>query len=111
PIEAGLGWCCTEASGFIGSANGPDVRANRAACTLVAFPREGRGIARQGDPVADGGVVTSGTLSPVLDVGIGMAYLPADRARVGERFQIDVRGTLRDAVVASRPLVSPTKET
>jgi aminomethyltransferase len=110
PIEAGLGWCCTEASGFIGSAIVAAVRAAGPTCKLVAFTLDGRGIARQGDPVVDGGVVTSGTMSPVLDVGIGMAYLPADRARVGERFQIDVRGTLRDAVVASRPLVSPTKE-
>jgi hypothetical protein len=33
-----------------------------------------------------------------------MAYLLADRAREGERFRVDVRGKLRDAVVGSKPL-------
>ncbi len=51
PIEAGLGWCCTEASGFIGSAIVAAVRAAGPTCKLVAFTLEGRGIARQGDPV------------------------------------------------------------
>jgi aminomethyltransferase len=111
PIEAGLGWCCTEVTGFIGSEAVAAVRAAGRAEKLVAFTMDGRGIARTGDPVAGGGVVTSGTLSPCLQVGIGMAYLPADRAAVGEAFAVDVRGTLRDAVVASRPLVSPKKET
>jgi len=110
PIEAGLGWCCTEASGFVGSDAVAAARAADPAEKLVAFTMDGRGIARAGDAVKGGGVVTSGTLSPCLQVGIGMAYLPADHAAVGQAFAVDVRGTLRDAVVASRPLVSPNKE-
>ena len=105
PIEAGLGWCCKEDTGFIGS--GP-VRAAREAGPaekLVAFTLTGPGIARQGNPVIGGGEVTSGTLSPSLGIGIGMAYVPAGRATPGEPLQIDVRGKLRDAVVAERPLV------
>ncbi len=43
---------------------------------LVAFMLDGPGIARQGNPVVGGGTVTSGTLSPCLDVGIGLAYVP-----------------------------------
>jgi aminomethyltransferase len=54
--------------------------------------------------VVGGGVVTSGTLSPCLDVGIGMGYLPAERAEVGTPIEIDVRGKTREAVVAERPL-------
>jgi aminomethyltransferase len=50
-------------------------------------------------------VVTSGTHSPSLGIGIGLAYLPAARASVGTEFEIDVRGKLRPAVVASKPLV------
>ncbi len=65
---------------------------------------EGRGIARQGDPVLGGGVVTSGSFSPCLERGIGMAYLPAARAQPDTPFQIDVRGTVREAVVARKPL-------
>jgi aminomethyltransferase len=64
----------------------------------------GSGIARQGNPVVGGGVVTSGTMSPSLEVGIGMAYLPADRTADGTEFEIDVRGRTRSAVVASKPL-------
>jgi aminomethyltransferase len=48
--------------------------------------------------------VTSGTLSPCLGIGIGMAYLPAERATAGTEFEIDVRGKTRPAVVAEKPL-------
>ena len=51
-----------------------------------------------------GGEVTSGTLSPCLGVGIGMAYVPAERAAVGTRLEIDVRGKMRPAVVKEKPL-------
>jgi aminomethyltransferase len=109
PIEAGLGWICSEETGFIGS---PAVGAARADGTdqkLVAFKIDGAGIARRGNPVTGGGEVTSGTMSPTLGVGIGMAYVPAARAKVGQSFEIDVRGKLRNAVVAKKPLY--TKET
>ena len=66
---------------------------------LVAFVIDGPGIARQGNPSLGGGVVTSGTLSPCLGVGIGLAYVPAERAAVGTRLEIDVRGKMRPAVV------------
>jgi len=104
PIEAGLGWACKEDTGFIGAGA---VRAAREAGTaerLVPFKLTGPGIPRGGNPVIGGGVVTSGTLSPCLGIGIGMAYLPADRASVGETFEIDVRGRTRPAAVASKPL-------
>ena len=67
----------------------------------------GPGIARQGNAVAGGGVVTSGTLSPSLGVGIGMAYLPADRAEPGTEIEIDVRGKARSARVERKPLYRP----
>jgi aminomethyltransferase len=65
---------------------------------------EGPGIARQGNRVLGGGEVTSGTLSPCLDTGIGMAYVPADRAASGTRLELDVRGKIRPAVVKDKPL-------
>jgi aminomethyltransferase len=104
PIEAGLGWACKEDTGFIGAGA---VRAAREQGTeekLVPFKLTGPGIARQGNPVVGGGVVTSGTLSPCLGIGIGMAYVPAERAKPGELFDIDVRGKTRPAVVATKPL-------
>ena len=104
PIEAGLGWCCAEDTGFIGSDAVRAVRAAGPQEKLVAFAIDGPGIARQGNPIAGGGVVTSGTLSPCLGVGIGLAYVPAERAAVGTRLEIDVRGKMRSAVVREKPL-------
>ncbi len=104
PIEAGLGWCCRERTGFVGSEAVARVRAAGPSQKLVAFEMTGPGIARQGNPVSGGGVVTSGTFSPSLERGIGLAYVPADRADPGTELQIDVRGTLRTAQVASKPL-------
>jgi aminomethyltransferase len=110
PIEAGLGWCCREATGFVGSPAVARVRAEGPAERLVAFEMTGPGIARQGNPVTGGGVVTSGTFSPCLERGIGMAYVPADRAEPGTELEIDVRGTPRAAVVRPKPLYSSPKE-
>ena len=71
---------------------------------FVAFSLEDRGIARPGNGIAGGGEVTSGTLSPSLGIGIGLAYVPAARARPGSRLEIDVRGKMRRAVVREKPL-------
>jgi aminomethyltransferase len=105
PIEAGLGWCCKEGTGFIGAEAVRAVRAAGPAERLVAFAIDGPGIARQDNPVLGGGVVTSGTLSPCLGVGIGLAYVPAARAAVGTALEIDVRGRVRAARVHAKPFV------
>jgi aminomethyltransferase len=104
PIEAGLGWACKEDTGFIGSDAVRAVRDAGPAETLVAFAMTGPGIARQGNPVAGGGEVTSGTMSPCLGIGIGMAYVPADRSEPGTPLEIDVRGKARTAEVRAKPL-------
>jgi aminomethyltransferase len=106
PIEAGLGWCCKEDTGFVGAEAVRAVREAGPAERLTPFAMTGPGIARQGNPVLGGGVVTSGTMSPCLGIGIGMAYLPAARAEPGTSIEIDVRGKPRAAEVRSRPLYS-----
>ena len=109
PIEAGLGWCCADATGFIGSAavaRGRKPDPAHPAERLAAFVLDGPGIPRSGNPVIDGGIVTSGTLSPSLGRGIGMAYLPAARATPGTRLTIDVRGSERAATVTRKPIYS-----
>ena len=109
PIEAGLGWCVKEDTGFIG-AEAIARRARRGPSEkLVPFVVTGPGIARQGNPVIGGGEVTSGTLRPSLDQGIGMAYVPVDKAEPGTPIEIDVRGKTRTAEVRAKPLYS--KET
>jgi aminomethyltransferase len=112
PISAGLGWACAEPTGFIGSEAVAAVRAAGPEQKLVPFVIEGPGIARQGnvvlppsgESVQHGGVVTSGTYSPSLERGIGLAYVSAERAVPGSSLQIDVRGTIREAVVKTKPL-------
>jgi aminomethyltransferase len=104
PIEAGLGWACKEETGFIGSEAVARTRNAGPAEKLVAFRLTGPGIARQGNPIEGGGEVTSGTLSPSLGVGIGMAYVPSTATTPGTELTIDVRGKQRAAVVAKKPL-------
>jgi aminomethyltransferase len=104
PIEAGLGWCCKEDTGFVGS---DAVRATREAGPqekLAPFAVTGQGIARQGNPVVGGGEVTSGTMSPSLGYAIGMAYLPPEKTQPGTEIEIDVRGKVRTAEVREKPL-------
>jgi aminomethyltransferase len=109
PIEAGLGWCCKEDTGFIGSDAVRKTREEGPKEKLAPFVLTGPGIPRQGNPVEGGGEVTSGTLSPSMNVGIGMAYLPPHKAEPGTPIEIDVRGKARPAEVRSKPLY--TKET
>jgi aminomethyltransferase len=104
PIEGGLGWCCKESTGFIGSGVVAKARADGTAEKLVPFVVEGQGIARQGNPVIGGGEVTSGTFSPCLERGIGMAYVSTARAEPGTQIEIDVRGRVRPAVIERKPL-------
>src|ERR687891_1065832 len=104
PIEAGLAWCCKLDTGFIGSET---LRGLAPAETLVPFAFTGAGIPRQGNPVNaphGEGVVTSGSLSPCLETGIGMAYVPSEDAQPGTEIDVDVRGKLRPAEVRGRPL-------
>jgi aminomethyltransferase len=113
PIEAGLGWCCAEATGFLGAEAIARARAEGTAERLVPFRIEGPGIPRQGNPAIQGGervgTVTSGTFSPSLEVGIGMAYLRSDLAEPGTEVEIDVRGKRRPARIASKPLYRKEK--
>ena len=107
PIEAGLVWACKLDTDFIGA---DALRDLEPAQLLVPFAFTGPGIPRQGNPVntAHGeGVVTSGSLSPCLEIGVGMAYLPAAAATPGTPIDVDVRGKSRAAAVRSKPLYKP----
>jgi glycine cleavage system T protein (aminomethyltransferase) len=105
PIEAGLGWVCKLDTGFIGA---DTLRGFEPAEVLVPFAFTGAGIPRQGNPILmderAAGVVTSGTMSPCLDIGIGMGYVPVAAREPGTKIEVDVRGKLRPAEVRERPL-------
>jgi aminomethyltransferase len=113
PIEAGLGWCCKEQTAFIGSEAIAAVRAAGPAEKLVPFTIAGKGIPRPGNEVLregeHAGVVTSGTFSPSMEVGIGMAYVLAHLAEPGTELEIDIRGRRRPARVGSKPLYRKEK--
>ena len=110
PIEAGLGWCVKEDTRFVGSEACRRVRDDGPAEVLEPFVITGAGIPRQGNRMvtgdADVGEVTSGTMSPSLDVGIGMGYVRKDLAEPGTEIEIDVRGKRRPAEIRERPLYS-----
>jgi aminomethyltransferase len=103
PIEAGLGWCCKETTGFIGAQSVAAARAEGVSEKLVPFAIDGPGIARPGNAFLGGGVVSSGTLSPCLGMGIGLGYVPSASANVGTRLRVDVRGKIRPAIVHAKP--------
>jgi glycine cleavage system T protein (aminomethyltransferase) len=104
PIEAGLGWCCMLSTGFIGARALREVVLTR---RLVPFAFTGPGIPRQDNPVSaphGAGIVTSGSLSPCLEAGIGMAYVPVEDSAPGTPIEVDVRGKRRAAEVREKPL-------
>jgi glycine cleavage system T protein (aminomethyltransferase) len=103
-MSAGLGWVCALDKEFTGvealrriKEAGPDEK-------LAAFVMEERAIPRHGMAIAEGGEVTSGSHSPMLDVGIGMGYVPAALAVPGTEITIDVRGRPRRARIVKKPI-------
>jgi glycine cleavage system T protein (aminomethyltransferase) len=108
PVEAGLKWACALDTGFIGAERLREQADQGPAELLAPFVFTGQGIPRPGCAVLAGGEpvgsVTSGTLSPCMDVGIGMAYVRADLAQPGTDLTVDVRGKQRPARVSKKPL-------
>jgi aminomethyltransferase len=108
-ISAGLGWVCALDKQFVGVDALRRVRTDGPARRLVAFRMVDRAIPRSGMSVhAEDGVVigrvTSGTISPSLDQGVGMGYVDASSSAPDTSIMIDVRGRLRAASVAEKPL-------
>jgi aminomethyltransferase len=103
-ISSGLGWACALDTDFTGVERLRAIKTEGPAQNLVPFVMTEKAIPRQGMTVAGGGEVTSGTMSPMLEVGIGMAYVPAAAAKPGSELVIDVRGKERRGVVEKKPL-------
>jgi aminomethyltransferase len=103
-ISSGLGWACALDTGFAGADRLREVKERGPEQRLVAFRMVDRGVPRQGMAIAGGGEVTSGSHSPMLDVGIGLGYVPASAAKPGTELSIDLRGRERRAEVVKKPI-------
>ena len=103
-VSAGLAWACALDKEFTGANELREIKARGPERKLVPFVMEEKAVPRQGMAVEGGGDVTSGTHSPMLDRGIGLAYLPAERAVPESGISIDVRGRQRRARVVKRPI-------
>ena len=104
PISAGLGWACALETEFTGVDVLRRVKADGPTRKLVPFVMEERAVPRQGMPIEGGGEVTSGTHSPMLDVGIGLGYVPTASATPDTELVVDVRGKPRRARVVTKPI-------
>ena len=104
PISAGLGWTCALAKEFTGVDVLHTIKEQGPERKLVAFVMEEKAIPRQGMPIDGGGEVTSGSHSPMLDIGIGMGYVPSAQAAPETKLTIDVRGKPRTARVVKKPI-------
>lgn len=108
PLEAGAAFAVDFTKGeFIGSQALLEQKERGPARRLVAFELLQKGVPRHEMKIlADGqeiGVVTSGNLSPRLQKGIGLGYVPAKFGEPGAQFQVDIRGRMHQAVVVKLP--------
>ena len=110
PLEAGLGWITklTEGNDFIGREVLEKQKADGVNRKLCAFTLSERGIPRQGYKIVNSddeeiGEVTSGTMSPMMKVGIGMGYVKPEYTKLGTEICIKVRNKNLKAVVVKPP--------
>ena len=110
PIEAALGWITkfVEGKDFTNRIELERQKKEGVTRKLCAFELLDKGIPRHGYEIADAednviGVVTSGTMSPVLKKGIGMGYVKPELAKAGSEIFIKVRGRNLKARVVKAP--------
>jgi aminomethyltransferase len=103
-VSAGLGWTCALEKDFTGVDELRRIKEDGPERKLVAFEMQEKAIPRQGMAIDGGGIVTSGSHSPMLDVGIGMGYVSAGSAEPGTDLTIDVRGRARAARIVKKPI-------
>ena len=107
PIEAGLGWITRLGkTDFMGKKALLEAKANvtrRLVClemTERAIPRQGYTILMNDESV---GIITSGTMSPSLETGIGIGYVNRPFDKSGTELLVDIRGRMKSAVVVKPP--------
>ena len=110
PLEAGLGWITNlYKNDFIGRDAILKIKEAGLKRRLIAFVLDQPGFPRHGYKVIkDGkeiGHVTSGTVSPILEKGIGLAYVEIDYSKLGTQINIDIRGKEIPAQIIKPPFV------
>jgi aminomethyltransferase len=112
PIEAGLGWITkfTTSKNFIDKEILLKQKEEGVSRRLRGFKMIDKGIPRHGYTITDEngnqiGVVTSGSISPVLGVGVGMGYVHSAYSELGTMIYISVREKLLKAEVVKIPFI------
>lgn len=113
PLEAGLGWITKFTKDFTNSSALKSQKEKGVDKKLVGFKMIDKGIPRHDYPINDSsgksiGIVTSGTMSPVLGIGIGLGYVATANANPGSEIFIEVRGKNLKAEVHKLPLINKT---
>lgn len=110
PIEAGLGWITkfVEGKEFTNRAALEKQKAEGVSRKLVGFEMKDRGIPRHGYKLVDAegteiGHVTSGTMSPIRKIGIGLGYVQIAFSKPGTEIYLDNRGRKLKAQVVKPP--------
>lgn len=110
PIEAGLGWITKFVDGknFTNRAELERQKTEGVTRKLCAFEMIDKGIPRHGYDIVDAegnkiGIVTSGTMSPYLKIGIGMGYVKPELTKVGTELFIQIRNRNLKARVIKTP--------
>ena len=111
PLEAGLGWITKFTKDFTNSENLKKQKEEGVKRKLVGFKMIDKGIPRHDYAMKDEngvtiGKVTSGTISPVLGIGIGLGYVKTELSKPGSGIFIDVRGKSLKAEVSKLPLLN-----
>jgi aminomethyltransferase len=96
PLEAGLGWITKFTKDFIDSEFLKSQKENGVSRKLVAFEMVDRGIPRHDYPILNAenetiGIVTSGTMSPSMKLGIGLGYVDVAHAGMDSEIFIEIR--------------------
>ena len=108
PLEAGLGWITKFTKDFTNSKNLKLQKETGIKRRLIAFELNERGIPRQGYVIVDEngskiGEVTSGTMSPSLNKGIGLGYVKVEFKNVGTQINIQIRKKVVPATIVKLP--------
>ncbi len=112
PIEAGLGWITkfTSSKDFIDKDFLLKQKEEGVSKRLRGFKMIDKGIPRHEYEITDKegniiGNVTSGSISPVLGIGVGMGYIRNDMSQIGNEIYISIRGKLIKAEIVKMPFI------